>query len=101
MSPILRIVLIVRGSAAASLRSLPLPPWTPVVRDELQDSSPGVLAFLAVFGEGAVEERMGGALVDHDLVLHVGVVERPPERVHMSAADVLVGSPEEAEHRAR
>src|SRR6266511_154323 len=29
MSPILRIVLIVRGSAAASLRSLPLPPWTP------------------------------------------------------------------------
>lgn len=66
--------------------------------DEGENASPGILARWLVFGEGAVEERVWGALVGDELVVNPSGVESPAKGLYVLGRDLRVGSSEEAQH---
>src|SRR6266571_378563 len=68
--------------------------------DETQGAPPRVGALVPKLVEPAVEERVRGTLVHHDLVRHPGVVDRPSKLRELLGGNARVGTPEHAEDRA-
>lgn len=64
--------------------------------EEAKHTPPGVFAGVGVLSVGAVEERVGRARVDLDLVLDVRVAELALEHAHLLDRDALVGPAEQA-----
>src|SRR5215469_3421538 len=67
--------------------------------DKRQHLCPGIAGGFSVISGAAVEEAMGGAFVDHNLMIDPGLVEILVELLNLLNRDTLVSAAEEAQER--